>query len=86
MDLTGGPAAYARAMRNVLPTLSNSSELPDIISDLADSGAQGVVNGRGFYEYSDQESHQWEILYDEHVWAIREIQNKNAPIKATPCD
>ena len=31
MDITGGPARYARAMEAVLPTLCNSPELPETL-------------------------------------------------------
>lgn len=74
IDITGGPEFYERLMRGVLPTLSNASEPPAPIRELANQKLRGSVGGRGFYEYTEEESRRWEKLYHEQVWAVRRVQ------------
>ena len=81
IDLTGGPALYAKAIAGVLPTLSNATQIPKAIQDLADSDARGIANRRGFYEYTEEEAHRWEQLLREHAWTVRELMNKYFPLK-----
>jgi len=80
IDLSGGPALYARAIEGVLPSLSNATELTGRIKELAQSEAQGVANGRGFYEYTEEDAARWEKLFLEHAWTVRKLQNKYFPI------
>lgn len=80
MDLTGGPALYGKAMRGVLPTLSNATELPRALADLVQSDARGIANGRGFYQYTEEEAARWEALFREHAWAVRELMNEQFPL------
>jgi len=58
MDLTGLPA-YAEAMARLFPELSQSTEVPPMMRELVASGALGASNGRGFYQYSDEEAEAW---------------------------
>lgn len=79
IDLTGGPALYARAMEGVLPTLNNAAELPKTLRDLAASGATGITNGRGFFTYTEEEAKAWEKLFVEHAWNVRELTDRYFP-------
>jgi 3-hydroxybutyryl-CoA dehydrogenase len=81
MDLTGGPALYAKAMAGVLPTLSNATELPKSLAELADADARGIANGRGFYEYTEQDVRQWEERFREHAWTVRKLVGEYFPLK-----
>lgn len=81
IDLTGGPELYAKAMRNVLPTLSKADEVPPAMRQLADSGARGIVNGRGFFNYTPEEARHWEELYRRHAWRVAQMQNEYFPLK-----
>jgi 3-hydroxybutyryl-CoA dehydrogenase len=81
MDLTGGPASYARTMKSVLPTLSNATQLPKLIEDLAQSDARGIANGRGFFQYSQEEARNWEELFIRHAWTIRKLLNDYFPLE-----
>ena len=85
IDLSGGPALYANAMEGVLPSLDNSTELPDTLKKLRDDDARGIANGRGFYEYTDEEAAQWERLFLQHAWRVRKLMNEYSPIDP-PCD
>jgi 3-hydroxybutyryl-CoA dehydrogenase len=81
MDVTGGPELYAKAMKEVLPTLSKADELPPLLQNLAASGARGIVNGRGFFEYSAEEAREWEELYRKHAWRVAQMQDEYFPMK-----
>ena len=85
IDLSGGPALYANAIEGVLPSLDNSTELPETLKKLRDDDARGIANGRGFYEYSDEEAARWEALFLEHAWNVRKLMNEYFPIEP-PCD
>lgn len=67
MDLTGLPA-YASVMEHLLPELSRSTDVPHTMKELVASGARGIANGRGFYEYTPEEAKRWEQILTENVW------------------
>jgi 3-hydroxybutyryl-CoA dehydrogenase len=79
IDLTGGPALYGRAMQGVLPTLSNAEELPRTLRELMASDAYGTANGRGFYQYTEEEAQEWERLFVEHAWTVHRLMNQYFP-------
>lgn len=64
MDITGGPAAYARAMTPVLPTLCNTTELST------------TMQRERFHECSAEEAKQWEELYQRHAQRVTEMQRE----------
>jgi 3-hydroxybutyryl-CoA dehydrogenase len=74
IDITGGPALYAKAMQTVLPALCNSPELPRTLKKMADKDERGVLNGRGFYSYQPDDRARWEALLHEHAWKVRQLQ------------
>jgi 3-hydroxybutyryl-CoA dehydrogenase len=80
MDLTGGPALYAKCMETVLPTLANDRELPDMLRRLADEGAQGAINGRGFYDWTSDEVARAHALLQNHAWRVRALMNEYFPL------
>ena len=81
IDISGGPALYARAIEGVLPSLSNATELTDQMKELVESDARGITNGRGFYQYTEEEAARWEELYRQHAWTVRKLQDKYFPQK-----
>lgn len=76
MDLTGIPA-YAAVMKRLWPQLSCAAEVPDLMRRLVESGARGISNGRGFYNYTPEEAAQWERRLIENVWQVREMTAKS---------
>jgi 3-hydroxybutyryl-CoA dehydrogenase len=84
IDLTGGPEGYAKAMDRVLPTLSKADEVPPVMRKLAESGARGIANGRGFFAYTPEEAHHWEELYRRHAWRVTHMQEEYFPLSAEP--
>lgn len=72
MDLTGIPA-YAEVMKDLLPELNCATGVPALMRKVADSGARGVSNAKGFYRYTSQQARQWEKLFIEFSYKIREL-------------
>ena len=72
MDLTGVPA-YHTVMKNLLPTLNNSTEVPELIDKVVREGGRGVANSHGFYEYEPGEAEMWEETFKEFTYQIREL-------------
>lgn len=70
MDLSGLPA-YAAVMKRLWPKLSCATDAPAILQALVESGAKGIRNGRGFYNYTPEESARWEQRLIDNVWATR---------------
>ena len=81
IDISGGPALYAKAIEPVLPTLTSATELPERMKKLVQEDAQGVANGRGFYEYTEEEAARWEELYRQHAWTVRKLVDKYFPME-----
>ncbi len=75
MDLTGIPA-YAAVMRDLLPELDCSKEVPALMRQLVDSGAQGFSNANGFYGYSPAQARRWEKLFMRFSYEIRALAEK----------
>lgn len=75
MDLTGVPAYYA-VMKDLLPTLNNSEEVPKLISEIVQAGGKGIANGKGFYDYAAGEAKLWEETYAQFSYEIRELALK----------
>jgi 3-hydroxybutyryl-CoA dehydrogenase len=81
IDLTGGPQLYAQAMQRVLPTLSNATDLPPALQALAASGARGIVNGRGFFDYTPEEARQWRARHERHAARASAIIDEYYPLR-----
>jgi 3-hydroxybutyryl-CoA dehydrogenase len=76
IDLSGGPEVYAPALQRVLPTLSKADDIPASMQALAESGARGTANGRGFFQYTPEEARHWDELYRRHAWRVAQMQNE----------
>jgi 3-hydroxybutyryl-CoA dehydrogenase len=75
MDLTGVPA-YHTVMKDLFPTLSNSTEVPKLIDDIVKAGGKGVANAHGFHSYTPEEAKLWEETYTEFAYDIRKLALK----------
>jgi 3-hydroxybutyryl-CoA dehydrogenase len=80
IDLTGGPALYARSMGRVLPTLCNDPELPKLLRELAEQDARGVANGKGFYNYTSEDVECWEYRQRRHTWRVKDWADQEFPV------
>ena len=84
IDLTGGPEAYAKAMAPVLPSLNNQTNVPQTIQQLADQGARGIINGHGFFEYTEEEAEAWRTRYRDHAWLVSKLMRRYDSSKESP--
>jgi 3-hydroxybutyryl-CoA dehydrogenase len=75
MDLTGVPA-YHTVMKDLLPTLNNQTAIPKLIDDVVKAGGKGVINSKGFYDYSPGEAEMWKQTFDEFSYEIRRLALK----------
>jgi len=75
MDLTGVPA-YQTVMKDLLPTLNNTTEVPELISKIVEAGGKGTSNAKGFYDYTPEEARLWEETYAAFSYEIRELALK----------
>jgi 3-hydroxybutyryl-CoA dehydrogenase len=77
MDLTGIPA-YAAVMRDLLPDLCRSQETPKLMQDVVASGARGISNAKGFYQYTPAAAKRWEKRFLDFSYEIRALALKYA--------
>jgi 3-hydroxybutyryl-CoA dehydrogenase len=75
MDLTGIPA-YAAVMRELLPELDCSQKLPRLMRKVVKSGARGVSNAKGFYDYTPSQARRWEEFFLRFSYDIRALAYK----------
>jgi 3-hydroxybutyryl-CoA dehydrogenase len=75
MDLTG-VQAYHTVMQELLPTLSNATEVPRLIDDIVKAGGRGVANAHGFHAYTKEEAELWEETFREFSYEIRRLALK----------
>lgn len=73
MDLTGIPA-YAAVMEELLPELSNATELPRLMRETVASGAFGTKNAKGFHEYTPETAKAWDEAFRRFSMDIRRLQ------------
>ena len=72
MDLTG-VQAYYHVMKDLFPTLSNQTDMPPLMEKIAQAGGNGTANGRGFYQYTEQEARQWEQDFQSFSFDIAKL-------------
>ena len=77
MDLTGVPA-YGRVMKDLLPDLRNSTEVPALMRKVVDGGGLGVSNAQGFYNYTPAQARRWEKRFRAFAYDIRAVAMKYA--------
>jgi len=75
MDLTGVPA-YHTVMKDLFPTLNNSTEVPELIDKIVREGGRGVANAHGFYKYTPEEATCWEETFTDFSYEIRKLALK----------
>jgi 3-hydroxybutyryl-CoA dehydrogenase len=72
MDLTG-IHSYAAVMEGLLPTLSNSERLPEIMKKMREQSAEGIGNQKGFYKYDKHSAKAWEEAWVDFTYDIRKL-------------
>ncbi len=75
MDLTG-IQVYATVMENLFPELSNSTDLPKMMKEKVESGAEGISNRKGFYSYTKASAREWEKVWLDFTHELRKLVEK----------
>jgi 3-hydroxybutyryl-CoA dehydrogenase len=75
MDLTGIPA-YRAVMRDLLPDLDCGKQVPLLMERIVDSGAQGIANAKGFYDYTPAQAKRWEKRFLSFSYDVRALARK----------
>jgi 3-hydroxybutyryl-CoA dehydrogenase len=75
MDLTGIPA-YCAVMRDLLPDLDCSKQVPELMRRVVESGARGVANAKGFYDYTPARAKEWEKRFLKFSYDVRALAQK----------
>jgi 3-hydroxybutyryl-CoA dehydrogenase len=63
-------------MKELFPTLNNQQSVPSLISNIAENGGNGIMNGKGFYNYTREEAEEWEKAYEEFAFDISRLSAK----------
>jgi 3-hydroxybutyryl-CoA dehydrogenase len=77
MDLTGIPG-YAAVMEDLNPQLSNTREVPKLMSDTVARGAMGIGNAKGFYRYTKESARRWEKNWVDFTYEVRKLADRYA--------
>lgn len=78
IDITGGPALYAKAMASVLPSLNSEQTIPAALEQVCKKSASGSSAG-GVYEYAPGEAQAWGDSFHRHAWAIKKLVDELRP-------
>ncbi len=82
IDVMGGGAFYAESIKDVLPTLANSTELPATLQSFIDRDAKGPKNNIGFFDYNggDQpDAAEWAKRFTAAILATKQYQDQFIP-------
>ncbi|MEO6845719.1 MAG: 3-hydroxyacyl-CoA dehydrogenase family protein [Chthoniobacterales bacterium] len=80
VDLTGIPA-YHSVLDELAAELCDAKKSPETLRKLAESGAKGIANQRGFYAYTPEEAAEWEKKWRDFTWEMRRLADKYTPIE-----
>ena len=68
--------AVEKVMRDLLPELNNSPEVPRLMKDTVESGAKGISNCRGFYKYTPEAAERWKELFHQFTFEIHRLAQR----------
>ncbi len=54
---------YSTIFKNIFPELCNSDDVPPLMQHLININASGVRNGKGLYDYTQEEAKNWEEAF-----------------------
>lgn len=75
MDLMGA-TTYGKVMKELLPELSASPEVPALMRRLMEGDDRGISTGKGFYSYTEEQAERWEKLFTKFNYEIRQLALK----------
>lgn len=75
MDLMGG-YMYGLVMRDLNPELSKDQHIPQFFKSIIEQGGKGMANGRGFYQYSQEEADNWDAQCQTFSHQIAQLMHR----------
>jgi len=72
------------AMRDLLPDLNCSKQVPALMERVVETGAQGVANAKGFYNYTPAQAKRWEKRFLKFSYDIRALARKYPEENSSP--
>ena len=78
MDLTGIPS-YAAVMEGLLPELTNSTTVPEMMRKMVKKKALGIANQKGFYPYTEASAKKWEKNWVRFTYEMRKLAERYTP-------
>ena len=75
MDLTGIPG-YATVAEGLFPKLCNARTVSKVMRQAVASGANGISNAKGFYNYSKAGAGRWGRAWVDFTYDIAALQEK----------
>ena len=75
MDLMG-TYIYGVVMKDLNPDLSKDSSVPGFFNEIVASEGRGMANGKGFFEYREEDTEKWEAVFRRFSYQIQEIISK----------
>lgn len=75
MDLMG-TWAYGTVMADLNPELSNATHTPDFFEQIITEGGKGMTNGKGFYNYSEEDKKNIQESFQKFSQEIRDLMSK----------
>jgi 3-hydroxybutyryl-CoA dehydrogenase len=81
IDITGGPALYARAMERVMPELACASRVPAALQEQAERDRQSIAAdgnhaATGFYGETQEQKQKWLDLLHRQAWEIEALRTR----------
>jgi 3-hydroxybutyryl-CoA dehydrogenase len=75
MDLMG-THSYAEVMKKLNADLATDTHPPKILTDIVAGGGLGMENNKGFYNYRNGDTADWEKLFSSFSYKIQEIMER----------
>lgn len=64
---------FLEVYKNVLPKLSNSDKVPELMQEMVRIKAKGIHNGQGLFEYTKEEAERWDEAFAEFNLEIYQL-------------
>ena len=71
-----GTSGYGRVMKDLYPTLSKASEIPDFFKSMVANGSLGMQNNKGLYNYRDADVERWNEIIRKFSYQVHHIISK----------
>lgn len=83
IDITGGPALYAKAMERVMPELACGGKVPAALERQAELDRKAIADDpmtdhalTGFYRETQEQKQAWLKLLHRHAWEIEALRTR----------